>query len=153
MPLDEVTRAQLKAFVARKTEEEYVKSTIRLMTFVISSVYEYANEDEMVSINPATKMGKRYPKRTKAKKEKNPFSRDEMDLFLDTVEAESSSHHPMYLTLGRTGIKIGEALALDGSNVDFNGEFLHIQKTYRGGRSGPAKNGKPRKVDLQPVSR
>jgi integrase len=76
-----------------------------------------------------------------------------MDLFLDTVEAESSSHHPVYLTLGRAGIEIGEALALDGSNVDFNGKFLHIQNRYRGGRLGPARNGKPRTVDLQPVRR
>jgi len=59
-----------------------------------------------------------------------------------------SQHYPLFLLLARTGLRIGEAVALKWEDIDFNGRFINVERTYYKGRIGSTKNGKPRKVDM-----
>jgi integrase len=50
--------------------------------------------------------------------------------------------------LARTGLRIGEAVALRWEDINFNGRFIKVERTYYKGRIGRTKNGKPRTVDM-----
>ena len=77
-------------------------------------------------------------------------SRDELKKLLDTVQTDKgfSGHYPLLLLLARTGVRVGEAIALRRSDIDFNTRSLKIERTFYKGRTGTPKNGKPRTVDM-----
>ncbi len=58
-------------------------------------------------------------------------------------------HYPMILCALRTGLRLGELLGLQWSDLDFAGRFVEVRRTlHEGGRVEPPKNGKIRRVDM-----
>src|SRR5205085_5566485 len=55
----------------------------------------------------------------------------------------------LFLILARTGLRIGEAVALTADDVDLLDRRIRIERTYHGsGRFGPPKGGRARLIDL-----
>jgi integrase len=48
----------------------------------------------------------------------------------------SRDHYPQALTLARTGMRLGEALALQWDDIDFEERFITIQGPFQGEKSG-----------------
>jgi|SRR5712692_2695095 len=48
------------------------------------------------------------------------------------------------------GLRIGEAVALQWGDVDFQGRFLHVQRNYVDGHIYSPKSGRSRRVDMSP---
>jgi len=144
-----ITRGQIKDFLFRKINEGKAKSTVNHYRAVISGVLNQAVDDGVIIANPAHRLG-RIGKKEDANNEIYPLTREEVIKLLDTVQAdgELSSYHPLFLLLVRTGVRIGEALALQWPDIDFNGRFINIERTYSRGRIGSPKNGKSRTVDM-----
>jgi integrase len=67
---------------------------------------------------------------------------------LETVQVRFPRHYPLFLLLARTGLRIGEALALQWGDIDFNGRFITIQRGISRGKIETPKNGKSRRVDM-----
>jgi integrase len=55
---------------------------------------------------------------------------------------------PLFLCAPRTGIRQGELIALKGTDLDFNGRVIVVQRNLSRGRISATKNGKARKVDM-----
>jgi integrase len=55
---------------------------------------------------------------------------------------------PLFLCAPRTGIRQGELVSLKGTDVDFNGRFIFVQRNLSRGKISATKNGKSRKVDM-----
>lgn len=61
----------------------------------------------------------------------NPLKRQEIQTVLKTAAGgKYLYHYPLFLCAPRTGIREGELVALKGIDVDFNGGFIHVQRTY-----------------------
>ena len=58
------------------------------------------------------------------------------------------ARYPFISLLAKSGLRIGEALALEWVDIDFDGRFIHVSKTADRGRIGSPKNGKSRRVDM-----
>ena len=43
---------------------------------------------------------------------------------------------------------LGESLKLQWDDIDFEGRFINIQRTFSRGKIGLPKNGKPRRIDM-----
>jgi integrase len=56
--------------------------------------------------------------------------------------------YPLFLCAPRTGIREGELVTLKGTDVDFNGHFIHVQRNLSRGKISVTKNGKDRRVDM-----
>jgi integrase len=56
--------------------------------------------------------------------------------------------HPFVLSLVMTGIRIGEALALQWGDIDFAGRFAEVKRNLVDGKLTTPKSGKARRVDL-----
>src|SRR5262245_57298865 len=79
-----------------------------------------AVEDDLIAGNPATRLGCRLrlasPTRVLGEKVK-ALTRDELRRFLAAAEHEPT-YYPFFLTMARTEMRIGEALALQWPDVD-----------------------------------
>ena len=58
----------------------------------------------------------------------DPFNRQELSIFLNTVKDHFPKHFPLVLTLARTGMRLGEALGLQWGDIDFNSRFITVQR-------------------------
>jgi integrase len=162
--LNEINRGKLKDFFASKILEGYAKSSVIHMKNVISGIMTKAVDDEVIPTNLSLGIKIAQMKRNGDEENKNsdgddkadPLSAEETSLLLDIVKADSSkpyplaSHYPLFLLLVRTGLRIGEALALKWGDIDFNGRFIHIQRGLSRMKIQTPKNGKTRRVDMSP---
>jgi len=149
MKVTDVTRGYIKSFLHGKINDGYTKSTVNNLRAVISDVLNEAVDDETIPANPTHKLG-RIGKKEDANISIDPLTSEELKKLLDTVrmDKELSGHYPLFLLLNRTGVRIGEGIALRWDDVDFNGRFIKVERTFSSGRIGTPKNGKSRKVDM-----
>ena len=150
LKLSEITRGKVKEFLAEKSNSGYAKSTVTHMKNVISNVFNKAVDDEVIATNPALNLGKKMMKAKNPKEDINPLTQEELRLLLDNVKNDKHlrKDYPLFLLLARTGMRVGEALALQPGDVDFSGRFIHIQRGLSRQQIQTPKNGKTRRVDM-----
>jgi integrase len=93
----------------------------------------------MKTRNPPIWLRKRYPGRLNT----SPNSWRTLQ-----IQQHWAFYYPLFFTLGKTGIRIGEAMGLDWSHVDFQDRSLLVERSYTDRRMGPPKGRRARKVDL-----
>jgi integrase len=150
-PLDQITKEDVKDLISLKLDSGLSKSTVKLTKAYLSSILSEAVDDDIISMNPARSLGKKFMKVFNGKdpaKDINPLTPIELKTLLDTVETHYTEHYPLFLLLARTGMRIGEALALQWGDVDFAGRFITVSKSLVRGRISTPKSGKARRVDV-----
>jgi len=84
-----------------------------------------------------------------ARREKADYlTRDEVAQLLATCREHFSAWEPFVLCFVRTGVRIGEGVALQWQDVDFNARFAKIERNLVDGKVTTPKSGKARRVDL-----
>jgi integrase len=76
------------------------------------------------------------------------FTPAELTTLLSTAEQQMPEHYPLILTLARTGLRSGEALALKRDDLDFSQGYLWVRRTWGRRTIGTPKTGKARRVDM-----
>ena len=145
--VDNITKGAIKDFLLGKVNGGFAGSTVTHMKNVISGVLNKAADDETIQTNPAHKLGKIFKTQDK-RKDVDFLTKEELKNLLDTVQRHFPRHYPLFLLLARTGLRIGEALALQWGDIDFHGRFITIQRGISRGRIETPKNGKSRRVDM-----
>jgi integrase len=83
------------------------------------------------------------------RREKIAFlTRDELAKLLDACQEHFPAHSPFVLCLARTGMRIGEGVALQWGDIDFNSRFAEVRRAINDGKVSTPKSGKSRRVDL-----
>jgi integrase len=108
----------------------------------------HAVEDGLLGSNPAARVSRVLAPRRQAAREIYPLTREELTLLLTTVEQHAAAYYPLFLCLARTGLRLGEALALQWGDIDWHGRFVEVRRNYTLGKITTPKNGKTRRVDL-----
>jgi len=125
------------------------KSTVSIANNVISGTFEYAIEDELVKNNPALGVLKKLGLNGHKDREAvQPMTPEEATLFLDTCKRYQKKWYPFFLCAFRTGMRLGELLALQWGDIDWNSKCIHVKRSFRNGRITKPKNGKSRRVDM-----
>src|SRR5262245_40516657 len=57
-------------------------------------------------------------------------------------------YHPLLYTMSRTGLRLGEAVALRWEDVDLTARELVVRRTFSGGALGTPKSGKSRRIAI-----
>jgi integrase len=146
--IDEITRGKVKDFLLGKINKGFSKSTCAHMKHVISGVLNRALDDEIIPANPAMSLGKRFLKDNNQGKTVNALTREELKTLLDAFQEHFSGFYTFVLLLARTGVRLGEAIALKWEDIDFEGRFIHVQRSLVRGVISVPKSGKTRKVDM-----
>jgi integrase len=148
MPLDKITKRDVKALIYEKQQTGLSQSTVRLIKAYLSAILSEAVDDEIIALNPAQRLGRALNGKKDPASEINPLSGQELKTLLDTVSQSYKEHYPLFLLLGRTGVRIGEALALQWGDIDFQGRFITVSRSLVRGRISTPKSGKSRRVDM-----
>lgn len=146
-PVTEITKATVKKLLQKKIKEGYAASTVTHMKNAISGVLELAVDDETISSNPAQIIKKLIRSKTK-KYHIDPLTREETKLLLGTCLKNYANHNPMLLTLCRTGMRLGEVIALQWGDIDFNNRFIIVRRSRSKSHTSTPKNDKYRNVDM-----
>jgi len=144
--LDEITRGDLRDLLLEKSNE-YSKSMLGLMRDVLSGVFNYALDEDLIQETPVRGITKRL-QLGKRQAKIAPLTITEENAFLDTCRTSYPSQYPFFLFLLRTGTRLGEALGLKWGDLDWEGGFVWIKRAYRRGTYGPPKNGKHRRIKM-----
>ena len=148
--IDAISRGEVRDFLLSKYGD-LSQSRVMLIKDVLSGVFNYALDEELININPTTGITKRlFPKKRKKKPigKEAVFTREELELFLNTCESVFSGYYLFFLMAARTGMRLGELLALKWGDIDFKSSYIWVKRSYRRGRFTRPKNGKSRKVDM-----
>jgi len=161
-PLDQITRGEIRDLIYEKlksgkkvrkngkieeTSIGLAPNTVRNMKALISGIMTHALDDGLINANPVSRLGRLI--KTKDRKEDiNPLTREECQIFLDIITKNYPRHHSFFLCALRTGMRLGELLGLEWGDIDFNGGFLDVRRSFTKGRITTPKNGKSRRVDM-----
>jgi integrase len=143
----ELSRLDVKKFLQDKTNAGFAGSTVTHLKNCLSGALNLAIDDGILQANPAHKLG-RVIRSKGLQIDIDPFNREEISLLLAGFHEHYPTHYPMALTLARTGMRLGEALALQWGDIDFHGRFITIQRNFSRGKIETPKSGKSRRVDM-----
>lgn len=146
--VDEVRRKHVRTLIAQLKSKGLSSSSAQVVIAVLSGIFDSAVEDELISVNPCQKTRKFCGNETQTVI--NPLTPDEVQTFLENASALPIEYYTFYLLAVRTGLRLGEVLALEWSDIDFDARTVEVNKSYsyRTKKIRLPKNKKPRKVDL-----
>ncbi len=161
-PVDSIKRGEIRDLLIKKAET----MDVRIIRDVISGVMGYAVDDEIIQANPVIGI----IKKLNLKKDEiedndetedvDPLTETELHAFLGKADETVPAYYPFFLTAARTGMRLGELLALRWGDLQFNNPvilpdgktenrpFIWVKRSYRRGIITKPKNGKTRKVDM-----
>ena len=139
----------IKKFQDALVEKGYSKSTINHLRGLLSDAFEYAILSEFIAVNPVKMVSA--PKIKRQKKKHKAFTLDEIDLILSNSGGEIRNFLGISFF---TGIRSGELLALQWSDVDFEDDTITINKTLSAGAIGTAKTfASERDIEMLPKAK
>ncbi len=148
IPLDQIKRANIRDLLLDLHVKGLSRSTVSFMRNVISGPMTYAVDAELIPTNPAAGLIKSLHIEQDKRGHLSPLTREEVDLFLKTCSEHFERHYPFFLCAFRTGMRLGELLALQWGDVDWNGKFIEVKRSYKRKRLSSTKTGKARRVDM-----
>ncbi|MCH7914285.1 MAG: site-specific integrase [Deltaproteobacteria bacterium] len=148
VPFSKVDREMVKQLIAEKIKSGLSRSTVSNIIVPLREMYNHAIDDGVFSLNnPASRVG-RFNKRRDEDKKINPFTREELSAVMEAAKEKMPHYYPLLLCAARTGIREGELIGLKGSDIDFHGRFIDVQRSIFRRKVTTTKNHKSRRVDM-----
>jgi integrase len=152
--LVELNRAAVKRFIADKLAAGLSRNTVRLIRAVLRGLLAEAVGDGILASNAAADIGRRGTLRhlTPSESERalrvKAMTQEQLGRFLEAARTVTPGHHLLFLILAKTGLRLGEALALESSAVDYGRRVIHVRRNVTRGYVGTPKSGRDRHVDM-----
>jgi integrase len=149
MPIDTITRGHARDTLLDIHKRGLSKSTVSTARNVISGTFEHAIDEELVKDNPSKGiLGKLGLDERKDRESVQPMTTDEVSQFLDACQKNRKDWYPFFLCAFRTGMRLGELLALHWGDIDWKSKYIHVQRAFRSGRITKTKTNRSRRVDM-----
>jgi integrase len=147
-PVSSLSRQDCRAIVAACRAKGLRRETIRGVVRTLSTVLTQAVEDELLPANPALRLGRYLRAGDEAEPAIDALSRNEAADLLETARVHFPDWYAWLLCGLRTGLRLGELLALQWGDIDWRGRFVHIERNLVDGTLTTPKNHQQRRVDL-----
>ena len=149
-PIDEITKTDVRNLIASLVKKGQAKASIQICVSHLRSVLSHAVNDELLLRNPALKCSRYYEQAPVRHEEIQPLNPEEVGLFLTTVlnSRRSRKHYGLFLAAIHTGMRSAELAGLQWGDIDFNGKFLTVRRSWVNGRIHRTKTNRIRRVDL-----
>jgi integrase len=144
----DITRDDVKALVYAMLGKGRARATVRAVIAPFREMYAHAIEDGHAAANPATGVLRRTRGEAAERRAADFLTREELVGLLDVVRRDEPAWYAFVLTLARTGMRLGEAVALQWDDIDWQGGFVEVRRSYSKRRHSTPKSGKGRRVDL-----
>jgi integrase len=103
---------------------------------------------ELIPGNPVSGILKRLRLEREKRITIEPLNEQEVSLFLDTCANHFREFYVFFLCAFRTGMRLGELLGLKWGDIDWNGKFIRVERSYKRGNLDKTKTGRTRRVDV-----
>jgi integrase len=148
LPLDQIKRGDVRDILLKIMAKGLSKSSVSLAKDCISGVMAHALDEELVTVNPTLGLTKHLNIRRNKTEHLDPLNHEEVGFFLEACLKTYPEHYPFFLCAFRTGMRLGELLALQWGDIDWNGKFIRVERSYKLKQTTPTKNGRARRVDM-----
>ena len=142
----------IRALLLQRAKDGFKKNTLRLIRACISVMLGSAVEEGLRTTNPALELGRRRRKRvdsiSASDRNVRAMSAAQLDAFLEAAKEEPTAYLAFFVTLARTGLRPGEALALQPEDLDFTARKIHVERALSAGRIESTKTGETRTGDM-----
>jgi integrase len=144
---DEVDQAMIRRLVEAKLAEGLVSTTCKHLVRLVSTFFSDLVEQGHAKANPA----KDLPKATRRliRDAHDPTTTVFIEDQADIAKVYGELPQPfatIFITGALTGMRPGEIIALEWTDIDLAARRMLVQRQVRHGRLGPTKSGKPRIV-------
>ncbi len=149
--IDALDYSRLKAWVIGQAAK-YSKDTVRLDVAVLRAMLQEAVNEGILAVNPVMKLGKFYRSARRIKEKIDPFTIEELHLMEDKCREKFPEHYAFVLCMARTGMRIGEATALQWHDIDFANNYIVVRRNIPHHRQVETTKteASQRKVDMSP---
>ena len=136
--LKDVTTSDLQK-ILNKLSEKYSLSTLKKVKSLLKMFFEYAVNSRLIIYNPVPmliiKKSDLYtaPVNPLEKDKEKIFSEEEMEKLKAAAKEKSPKteyQNLFFIVMLNTGLRAGEALALDYADIDFKNKTINIHKNY-----------------------
>lgn len=135
----------IKEFIKQEIETGRLNSTINKYTKLISEIYSFMIDNDVVNKNPLARI--KSLKETKNDKIR-ALSTEEVRILLSKTKQVYPDFYPLLFTALFTGMREGEILGLTWSSINWVTGKIKVDKNYSHGRVGTPKTNKIRYVDM-----
>ena len=147
----QIARGRVKAFLVEKLAAGYARNTVRIMHATLRVMLNAAVDDGVILANPADRLGRTLrlaaSKATRQEQIK-AFDREQVEHFLAVTAEKEPRLFPLFLLMARTGIRLGEALALKWDDIHFARRELRVERAVFNAEISTPKSGHGRTVDM-----
>jgi integrase len=144
-----ITRLEVKNYL-KKQLSTLKASTVNHHRAVIANVFEMALDDAVIDQNPAARIGRiTATSQAKHKTEIARFlTRDQLADILAAFLRYRPEHYALVIVLARTGMRVGEAVALKWTDIDYSQKTITVSRAKARTIIDTPKSGKTRKIDM-----
>jgi integrase len=153
LPLNEISRAALKDFFCQLAAQGLRRNTVLNVLTPVRRILQEAVEEGRLVVNPAAGIGRSVLPRNERPFEGKVYTPTQIRQLLHVCKVKSPERYPLLLCLVQTGLRLGEALALEWSDVDWSSGTLTIRGTLFQGQKGLPKNGRFHSLTMTPPLR
>ena len=144
-------RGRIMGFLAGKLAEDLARNTVRNIHATLRAMLKVSVDDGVLLSNPAEKLGRQLrlvtPKATRQEQIK-AMTKEQRHLFLEMAVKVLPRTYPLFFVLAGTGMRLGEALALQPEDVDVRGREIRVARALSAGVLETPKSGHGRTVDI-----
>src|SRR5262249_47076932 len=129
----------------------FARDTVRIMHATLRVMLNAAVDDGIILVNPADRLGRQLRLvLSKVTRQENikALNRDQVARFLAATRENERRLFPLFLLLARTGLRLGEALALQWNDLDFAAREIRVERALFGREITTPKSGHGRTVDM-----
>jgi len=143
--LSSITTAKIQHYVAIRLTDGSAPATVQKALVLLKGMFKRAVEWDYLKVNPASPV--KSPKIPH--NEMDFLTPTEINLFLDVLDQKWK---PFFFTAIFTGMRLGELLALQWSDIDWNSETVYVKRSVWGGKfQEPKSKNAIRRIGMSPT--
>jgi integrase len=150
----DLPKGRIKAFLAEKLTSEsdpLSRNSVRIIHATLRAMLNAALDDGVIYSNPAERLGRSLRLSSAAKhreEEIKAMDAEQLARFLAAAQEGDAGYYALFFTMARTGVRLGEAFALQWTAFDYERRELLVERTLSEGMLGTTKGGRSRRVDM-----
>jgi len=146
--LSDLNREHIRHLVADLIKKGKARGTIENHLVPLKAIFYQAMDDGWVQVNPVARLAKLFSSQKDHKATITPLDREEVAHLLKTTKELFPNLYPIVLCAARTGLRQGELVGLQFSDIDFHGEFIEVRRGVVLRQETTTKTHKIRRVDM-----
>lgn len=147
----QLAEGRVKALLAAKLASGLSKNSVRIVLAVARGTLSSAVDDQVILANPADRLGRQFRLAQRAadrQEEIKALTREQLTVFLRAAAERFPGFAVLFLLMARTGLRLGEALALQWGDINFHDREIRVVRGFSAGRLETPKSNHGRSVDL-----